>query len=81
MVASTQITHNRILAFIVDLVFKLLGCKVLFINRKDKLLKACQKNGTQDPESTQDPGPYDDPGHFEDPGRYEDPAPYENAGP
>ena len=36
MTASTQITNTEIFAFITALVFKLLGRKVLFINRKDK---------------------------------------------
>ena len=35
MIASTQITSTEIFAFIAVLVFKLLSCKVLFINRKD----------------------------------------------
>ena len=35
MIASTQITNTEIFAFIAVLVFKLLGRKVLFINRKD----------------------------------------------
>ena len=39
MIASTQITE--IFAFIAVLVFKLLGRKVLFINRKDS--RNCQK--------------------------------------
>ena len=36
MIASKQITNTEILAFIAVLVYKLLSCKVLFINRKDK---------------------------------------------
>ena len=35
MIASTQITITGIFAFIGVLVFKLLSCKILFINRKD----------------------------------------------
>ena len=35
MIASTQITNNKIFAFIAVLVSKLLSRKVLFINRKD----------------------------------------------
>ena len=35
MVASTQITHTEIFAFIAVLVFKLFSRNVLFINRKD----------------------------------------------
>ena len=35
MIALTQITNTNIFAFIAVLVFKLLGRKVLFINRKD----------------------------------------------
>ena len=35
MIAPTPITNNEIFAFIAVLVFKLLGRKVLFINRKD----------------------------------------------
>ena len=35
MVASTQTTNTEIFAFIAVLVFKLLGCKGLFINGKD----------------------------------------------
>ena len=35
MIASTQITNTKIFAFIAALVFKLLSCNVLFINRKD----------------------------------------------
>ena len=34
MIALTQITNTEIFAFITVLVFKLLGRKVLFINRK-----------------------------------------------
>ena len=34
-IASTQITNTEIFAFIAVLVFKLLGRKVLFINRED----------------------------------------------
>ena len=43
MIASSQITNTEILAVIAVLIFKLLSCKVLFINRKDnrnKLLKS-----------------------------------------
>ena len=36
MIASTQITTTETFAFIVGLVFKLLSCKVFFINRKAK---------------------------------------------
>ena len=35
MIASTQITNTEIFAFIAVLVFKLLGRKVLFINKED----------------------------------------------
>ena len=35
MIASTQITHTEISAFMAVLVFKLLDRKVLLINRKD----------------------------------------------
>ena len=35
MITSTQTTNTEIFAFIAVLVFKLLSCKVLFINRKD----------------------------------------------
>ena len=35
MIASVQIKDAEIFAFIAALVFKLLICKVLFINRKD----------------------------------------------
>ena len=35
MIASTQLTNTEVFAFKAVLVFKLLGCKVLFINRKD----------------------------------------------
>ena len=35
MIVSTQITNTKIFALIAALVFKLLSCKVLFINRKD----------------------------------------------
>ena len=35
MIASTQIKNTKIFAFIAVLVFKLLSCKALFINRKD----------------------------------------------
>ena len=35
MIASTQITNFEIFVFIAVLVFKLLSCKALFINRKD----------------------------------------------
>ena len=35
MTPSTQITNTEIFAFIAVLVFKLLGCKGLFINEKD----------------------------------------------
>ena len=34
MIASTQITNTEIFAFKAVLVFNLLSCKVLFINRK-----------------------------------------------
>ena len=34
MIAPTQIKDSEIFAFIAVLVFKLLSCKVLFINRK-----------------------------------------------
>ena len=43
MIASTQITNTEIFAFIAVLVFKLLSCKVLFINRKDN--RNCLKIG------------------------------------
>ena len=36
MIVSTQIVNTEIFAFIAGLVFKLLGCNVLFINRKNK---------------------------------------------
>ena len=35
VIASTEITNTEIFAFIAVLVFKLLSCKVLFLNRKD----------------------------------------------
>ena len=35
MTASIQITNTEIFVFIAVLVFKLLICKVLFINRRD----------------------------------------------
>ena len=35
MITSIQITNTEIFAFIAVLVFELLSCKVLFINRKD----------------------------------------------
>ena len=35
MITSTQITNTDIFALIAVLVFKLLSCKILFINRKD----------------------------------------------
>ena len=35
MITSTQITNTKISAFIAVLVFKLMSCKVLFINRED----------------------------------------------
>ena len=35
MIASIQITNTEIFAFIAVLVFELLSCKILFINRKD----------------------------------------------
>ena len=35
MISLTQITDTEIFAFITVLVFMLLSCKVLFINRKD----------------------------------------------
>ena len=35
MIASTQVTNTEIVVFIAALVFKLLSCKVLFINRND----------------------------------------------
>ena len=34
IIASTQIKNTEMFAFIAVLVFKLLGCNVLFINRK-----------------------------------------------
>ena len=34
-IASTQITNSEIFAFVAVLIFKLLSCKVLFINRQD----------------------------------------------
>ena len=36
MIASTQITNTEVFALIAVLVFNLLNCKVLFINKKDK---------------------------------------------
>ena len=42
-IASTQITTTEIFTFIAVLVFKLLSCKVLFINRKDN--RNCWKAG------------------------------------
>ena len=40
MIASTQITNTEIFTFIAILLFKLLSCKVLFINMKnDRTLK------------------------------------------
>ena len=35
MITSTQITNTEIFAFIAVLVFKLMRCKALFINKKD----------------------------------------------
>ena len=35
MIASTQITNTETFAFISVLIFKLLSCKVFFLNRKD----------------------------------------------
>ena len=35
MIATTQITNNEIFTFIAVLVFVLLSCKIVFINRKD----------------------------------------------
>ena len=35
MIASSQITNTEIFTFKAVLVFKLLSCNVLFINRKD----------------------------------------------
>ena len=35
MTTSTQITNTEIFAFIAVLVFKLMRCKALFINKKD----------------------------------------------
>ena len=35
MIASTQITNAEIFAFVAVLVFNLLNCNVLFINKKD----------------------------------------------
>ena len=35
-IASIQITNTEILAFVAVLFFKLLGCKILFMNTKDK---------------------------------------------
>ena len=35
MIVLTQITTTKIFAFMTVLVFKLLGCNVLFIHRKD----------------------------------------------
>ena len=35
MIPATEITNTSIIAFISDLVFHLLSCKVLFINIKD----------------------------------------------
>ena len=43
MIASTQIRNTEIFAFIAVLAFKLLTCKVLFINRKHK--RNCYKVG------------------------------------
>ena len=43
MIALTQIANTEIYAFITILVFKLLSCKVLFINRKNN--RNCQKVG------------------------------------
>ena len=43
MIPSTQITNTEIFAFIAVLVFKLLGCKGLFINGKDN--RNCEKVG------------------------------------
>ena len=37
MMGSTQITSTEIFTFIAGLVFQLLICKVLFINRKDNI--------------------------------------------
>ena len=37
MIASTQVTHTEIFAFIAVLIFKLLSCEVLFINRKGNI--------------------------------------------
>ena len=35
MIASTPITNTEIFSLIADLVFQLLSCKVLFMNRKN----------------------------------------------
>ena len=43
MITSIQVTNTEIFTFISVLVFKLLSCKVLFINRKCK--RSCQKVG------------------------------------
>ena len=42
MIASTQITSTELFAFIIVLAFKLLGRKVLFINRKGYFLRKLQ---------------------------------------
>ena len=39
MIASTQVTNTVIFAIIDVLVFKLLSRKVLFIDRKDNIIK------------------------------------------
>ena len=36
LIALTEITNSEIFAFSSVLAFKLLSCKILFINRKDK---------------------------------------------
>ena len=46
MVASTQITNTEIFAYIALPVCKLLGCKVLLINRKDNRIETVKKWAT-----------------------------------
>ena len=42
MLTSTQIANAETFAFVAVLVFQLLSCKILFINRKDN--RNCKKN-------------------------------------
>ena len=42
MLTSTQLANAETFAFVAVLVFQLLSCKILFINRKDN--RNCKKN-------------------------------------